>query len=41
MFKEEIQSKEDIYRESYLLTEDKKNRNVSDGSCGCYDINGV
>jgi len=40
VFAEEIQSKEDIYRESYLLTEDEAKiwgMFMGDGSCGCYD----
>ena len=40
VFKEEIQSKEDIYRESYLLTEEEAKiwgMFMGDGSCGCYD----
>jgi len=40
VFTEEIQSKEDIYRESYLLTEDEAKiwgMFMGDGSCGCYD----
>ena len=40
VFKEEIQSKEDIYRESYLLTEEEAKiwgMFMGDGSCGYYD----
>ena len=40
VFTEKIQSKEDIYRESYLLTEDEAKiwgMFMGDGSCGCYD----
>ena len=40
LFKEEIQSKADIYKKSYLLTEDEAKiwgMFMGDGSCGCYD----
>ena len=40
IFNEEIQSKEDIYKESYLLTEEEAKiwgMFMGDGSCGCYN----
>ena len=40
IFNEEIQSKEDIYKESYLLTEEEARiwgMFMGDGSCGCYN----